>query len=96
MSYRIEMTRAAHRLYKKFDAALQAQVKEEATKLANDPLAYKELKPPFKGIRSYRFNFRGVSYRIAYTVDSENKVLTIVLAHARQNFYRLLRRALGY
>jgi mRNA-degrading endonuclease RelE of RelBE toxin-antitoxin system len=96
MSYHVEMTAAAHRLYKKFDAALQEQVKREAQTIAADPLAFKQLRPPFRGIRSYHFSFRGVSYRIAYTVDIQREVLTVVLVHTRENFYRLLRRVLGY
>ncbi len=96
MSYKIEMAKAAYRLYKKFDVALQEQVKQEAKTIAVAPLASKELKSPFRGVRSYRFSFRGISYRIAYTVDTQDEVLTIVLVHSRENFYRLLRRVLGY
>lgn len=96
MSYRVDMTAAAHRLYKKFEISLQEQIKHEAQTIAADPMAFKQLSSPFQGIRSYRFSFRGVSYRIAYTVDTQREVLTIVLVHSRENFYRLLRRVLGY
>jgi len=47
MGYRIEMAMAAHRLYKKFDAALQERVKQEMQTIATDPKAFQTTQASF-------------------------------------------------
>ncbi|HIE12394.1 MAG TPA: hypothetical protein EYP63_03060 [Desulfotomaculum sp.] len=93
-SYELIMTHAAHRVYKKLDAALQEQVKSVALIIAQDPYAFKELKTPFKGIRSCPFTHEGVDYRIAYRVSEEQRRVEILLVKKRENFYKLLSKLL--
>jgi mRNA-degrading endonuclease RelE of RelBE toxin-antitoxin system len=89
--YRVVMAPAAHRRFKKFAPTLQEKVKEEATKLAEDPYQHEELKGVLKGLRSYKFSFKGTAYRIAYRTKEREKRIEIVLVRPRQNFYQLLR-----
>jgi mRNA-degrading endonuclease RelE of RelBE toxin-antitoxin system len=42
--YHVFMAPSAHKRYKKFDAGLQQEIKEEAKKLSEDPHIYEELK----------------------------------------------------
>jgi len=90
--YQTLMAPSAHRIYKKFDPPLQQKVKKEAKKLAEDPYMYNGLKGPFKGIRSYHFNYRKTHYRIAYRIIEENKQIEIVLVKSRESFYEILKR----
>lgn len=59
--YRVVMAPAAHRRFKKSAPPLQERVKAEAKKLAEDPYSYEELKGPLKGLRSYKFFFKGTT-----------------------------------
>jgi len=86
------MAPSAHRRYKKFDPSLQQRIKEEAKKLSEDPNAYKELKGPLRGIRSYSFDYGKAQYRIAYQVLEEKKEIDVVLVRSREGFYQTLRR----
>lgn len=90
--YRIIMAPAAHRRFKKFAPLLQEKVKAEAQILAEDPYSYEELKGPLKGLRSYKFSFKGTDYRMAYRITEEKKLVEVVLVRPRQNFYKLLRQ----
>jgi mRNA-degrading endonuclease RelE of RelBE toxin-antitoxin system len=86
------MAPSAHRRYKKFDPPLQQKVREEASKLSEDPYFYEELKGPLKGIRSYHFKFKDATYRIAYRILEDEKRIEIVLVKTREKFYETLRR----
>jgi len=71
---------------------LQQEVQEEAKKLSEDPYRYEELKGPLKGIRSYHFKSKDVTYRIAYRVLEGEKQIEIVLVKTREKFYETLRQ----
>ncbi len=93
-TYRVVMAPAAHRRFKKFAPLLQEKVKGEAIKLAEDPYKHEELKGALKGLRSYKFSFKGTAYRIAYRIKEREELIEIVLVHPRQNFYELLRHVI--
>lgn len=90
--YQIHMAPSAHRRYKKFTLPLQRKVQEEAKKLSEDPYRYEELKGPLKGIRSHHFEFKDVTYRIAYQILEDEKRIEIVLVKTRERFYETLRQ----
>jgi len=92
--YAVIMAPAAHRAYKKLDGALQEKVKSAARKIAEDPSIFKELRGPFKGIRSCPFTHEGTDYRIAYRVNEEQQRIEILLVKSRENFYKLLSKLL--
>ncbi|MCD6494927.1 type II toxin-antitoxin system RelE/ParE family toxin [Candidatus Bipolaricaulota bacterium] len=86
------MAPAAHRYFKKFDMRLQEKVKTEAMKLAEEPYRCERLKGPLKALYSYKFSFKGTTYRMAYRVIEDEALVEIVLVRPRENFYELLER----
>lgn len=54
------MAPSAHKRYKKFDSSLQQKIQQEASRIAEEPHRYEELKGPLKGIRSYHFEYRKI------------------------------------
>ncbi len=91
-SYSVVLAPSAHRLYKKFDSALQDRIKEEAKKIARSPLAAPRLHPPFQELRSHHFHFRKAEHRIAYRVREDKRQVEIVLVKTRERFYEVLAR----
>ena len=69
-------------------AALETEC---APRLADSPRTGKPLHGPLRGLFSYDFHSKGVSYRIAYEIVSGEVI--IIMVGARDNFYKkLLRR----
>ena len=92
--YAVLLAPSAHRLYKKFDSALQDRIKQEAQKLARTPYAAPPLHSPFQDLRSHHFQFRNAQYRIAYRIREERRQVEIVLVKSRERFYEVLARAI--
>ncbi len=90
--YTVVLAPSAHRLYKKFDSALQERIKEEARKVARSPYSAPALHPPFQGLRSHHFRFRKAEYRIAYQIREDKRQVEIVLVKSRERFYEILAR----
>ena len=76
--FAVVLAPSAHRLYKKFDSALQERIKEEAQKV--------------EGLRSHHFRFRKAEYRIAYRIEEDKRQVEIVLVKSRERFYEVLAR----
>ena len=85
---------AAHRLYKKFDYALQDRIKEEAQKIARSPYLAPSLHAPFQDLRSHHFHFRKAEYRIAYRIREEKRQVEVVLVKSRERFYEVLAQSI--
>ena len=92
--YAVVLAPSAHRLYKKFDPALQERIKEEAQKIARSPYLASLLHAPFQELRSHHFYFRKVEYRIAYRVSEASRQVEIVLVKTRERFYEILARSI--
>lgn len=90
--YAVVLAPSAHRLYKKFDPALQDRIKEETQKVARSPYAAPPLHLPFEGLRSHHFQFRNAQYRIAYRIREDQRQVEIVLVKSRERFYEVLAR----
>ncbi|MFQ5846689.1 MAG: type II toxin-antitoxin system RelE/ParE family toxin [Candidatus Methylomirabilales bacterium] len=90
--YAVVIAPSAHRLYKKFDPALQERIKEEARKIARSPYATPSLHSPFQGLRSHHFQFHKAEYRIAYQIREDKRQVEIVLVKSRERFYEVLAR----
>ena len=82
--YAIVLAPSAHRLYKKFDSALQDRIRS--------PYAAPPLHSPFEGLRSHHFQFRNTQYRIAYRIHEDKRQVEIVLVKSREGFYEVLGR----
>jgi mRNA-degrading endonuclease RelE of RelBE toxin-antitoxin system len=92
--YSIEMTKAAHRIYKKLDPPVQRRIKDETHKIAQAPHNAPMLQGLPLSVRSHHFTFNGVNWRIAYVTDDVAAKLTVVLLGVRENFYDRLKRLL--
>ena len=60
--------------------------------IREDPFQGYELDYVFKGLRSYHFNHKGISYRIVYEVFKEDGLVVINMIGLRESFYEKLRR----
>lgn len=90
--YAVVLAPSAHRLYKKFDPALQDRIKEEVQELARSPHSAPALHHPFQDLRSHHFHYRKAEYRIAYRVREDKRTIEVVLVKTRERFYEVLAR----
>jgi len=90
--YAVLLAPSAHRLYKKFDPALQDRIRRKAQKVARSPQSASALHPPFQDLRSHHFHFRNAEYRIAYRVREDKRQVEVVLVKTRERFYEVLAR----
>ncbi len=90
--YAVVLAPSAHRLYKKFDPALQDRIKEEVQKVARSPQSAPALHHPFQDLRSHHFHYRKAEYRIAYRVREDKRQVEVVLVKSRERFYEVLAR----
>lgn len=44
---------------------------------------------------AYKLHFKGVQYRIAYTIDDDGNLVVIALAGTRERFYEQLKRIIN-
>ena len=60
--------------------------------IRENPLQSDELGYAFKGMRSYHFRHKGISYRIIYEVFEEDEIVIIIMIGPREGFYERLKR----
>ena len=65
--------------------------------LEADPKTFgsEQLSGMLDAVYSYHFSYGGVRYRLAYIVNEETKVVSIILVAPRENFYKKLQRMLS-
>ena len=80
---------------KQIDKSLLPEIKNvHIQNILNDPLKGDSLSGIFTGIYSYHFKKNKVEYRICYLINSEKKIVYILMIGKRENFYKLLKRRL--
>ena len=62
--------------------------------ILENPYVPEELYGDLKGVRSYHFKKNKVDYRIAYSINDNEKVIYFLMIGKRENFYEILRRRL--
>ena len=83
---KIVFLRQAFKFVRRADEPLRNRIKEEILRIGGNPKIGKLLRGTvLKGIRSYRFKFAGVDYRIAYQTRGD---LIVVYIASRENFYK--------
>ncbi len=92
--YAVVLAPSAHRVYKKFNSALQERIKKEAQKIARSPYLAPPLHAPFQGLRSHHFQFCKAEYRIAPRVREDKRQIEVVLVKSRERFYEVLARSI--
>jgi addiction module RelE/StbE family toxin len=88
--YKLQFSRGAFRIYKKYQKDLKEVIKRHSEELAQSPMSGETLHGKFSQFRSYHFKHVNVEYRIIYLVDTKEKTLTIVLVANRENLYKRL------
>lgn len=90
-----------HKKFQKFvkklkDENLLQLVKTEVDLVIDDPERGKYLEHPFRKykIRTVGFLYKGNSYRIAYTINLQEKEIAFLVIDSRENFYEKLARIL--
>lgn len=93
---KVEMLPAAKRYFKAIrkNKRLLAIFKETIVALQHNPYKGKENKGDLQGIYSIDIYHHRVNYELAYKIDinDEERILLIILAGTRENFYKELKR----
>ena len=94
--YEISYTKAAERYFKKIrDKRLLKAYKDAIGDLKRDPYIGSQKTGDLRGIFGYDVKYAGVNYELAYRIYEENaKLIVVVLAGTRENFYEELKRLL--
>lgn len=92
--YRLETLRAVRKDLKRLSKTAAYRIVHFCLpQLAKNPRMGIPLSGNLKGCWKYVFRFEGVSYRIAYQIFDEDKLVLVVAIGPRGEFYeRLLRR----
>ena len=90
--YDVIITKSAKRVIKKLPFELRKEIYYQIKKLKENPDLAIRLVRPLHFVYSLHFSFRGVQYRVAYTINSGEQEITVHLAGPRENFYKRLGR----
>ena len=81
---RVVITAEGHKQYKRLPKSEQTKIKKKLVALENNPHAGKKLTGDYTGFRS----LRAWPYRIIYSIDENQQVLTVNSIQHRQGAYR--------
>jgi len=92
--YEINYSKTAERYLKKIkDKHLLAAFKTAIDKLKVDPYIGTQKSGDLRGIYGYDVRYSGINYELAYRIYHDSgKLVVIILAGARENFYNELKR----
>ena len=90
--YRISITSSAKRAAKKLPDRVRSEAVNKSLFLRNNPYLGEKLTGSIHFLHSLHFKSKNVQYRIAYTINSKEKLVIVHLVGPRENFYKKLRR----
>lgn len=90
--YRRVITPSAKRALKKLPRSVRQDLMRATEILETDPFAGERLSGALHFLYSFHFKSWNVSYRLAYTIDHQEKLVIIHFVQTRENFYEKLRR----
>lgn len=92
--YEVKFTNKAAKYIKRIkDKELKTRLKEVIEKIVEDPNIGVMKTGDLAGIYGYDVIYKGMNYELAYTIHgSTNKIVVILLAGTRENFYEELKR----
>ena len=95
--YKIFVVKEVEKRCKKQGKAFKVEISKILLKLQVNPFLpqAEQLSGQLNFIYSYHFNFSGTSYRLCYTVNKQEKLITIILVGPRENFYKILKQKLS-
>jgi len=91
--YEVSYLKPAERYLKKIkDKQLLMTMKNAISELKKNPYIGSQKSGDLRGFYGYDVQNKRVNYEIAYRIYEENKLIVIVLAGTRENFYKELKR----
>jgi len=90
----IKYRRSALKEIKKLDKQIRKEMILQIESCAENPFEGKSLKGDLSSYLSYDFTYKGVSYRIIYTINQLTKAITVEMAGTRENIYNNFKRKL--
>jgi len=92
--YEVRYSRAAEKYLKKIkDKELLGAFKAAIDKLKKDPYVGAQKTGDLRSIFAYDVKHIGVSYELAYRIyEADDKIVVVILAGTRENFYEELKR----
>ena len=94
MKYTVRAERSVAKDLKPFEKPLKDYIFKTFEKLENKPFTGQRLSGPLSQIYSLHLKYKGKDYRIAYTIDKKECIVTILFVGPREKFYKRLRRKL--
>jgi len=92
--YQVNFSSQASKYFKKLkDKQLKAEFLEAIKKISENPYIGEMKKGDLSGIYGLDVRYDGINYEIAYLIEEiEGKIVVIILAGTRENFYEELKR----
>lgn len=90
--YDVQFRRSAIKEIKKLDKPVRKEMLKQINTCGEEPHTGKSLKGDLSSYYSHAFSYKGVDYRIIYTLNHTEKIITIELAGSRENIYAYLKR----
>ena len=84
-----------NRTRKKLPPALRAEVNRQVQRICRTPGIGERKRQDLSGVLVHKFRLAGQLYLLAYLVDEEEEVVTLLALGGHENFYCDLKRYLG-
>ncbi|MBI2591384.1 MAG: type II toxin-antitoxin system RelE/ParE family toxin [Candidatus Brennerbacteria bacterium] len=88
--YRRVITPSAKRSLKKLPFSVRKTLVDSTKILESDPYAGEKLSGSLRFLYSFHFKVSNIQYRVAYTINQNDKLIIMHFAHTRENFYEKL------
>ncbi len=95
--FQIVITPSAKRTAKKLPKQIREEIIKQSQELKENPYLGEKLSGSLHFLYSFHIKFKGVEYRLAYTIDNIDKSQKLIIVHLigpRENFYEKLKRLL--
>ncbi len=90
--HEVLLTNTANKSQKNLDKPLRQKILESIDQIAKNPeQSGEKLVSPLTDIYSHHIKYKGKEVRIAYTIETENKVVYVLLIAFHENFYKKLK-----
>jgi len=94
-SWTVCLTRTADKAQRKLDKPLRVLIRNALLRLSEDPIRQGErLSQPLSRLYTHHITYQGKEFRIAFELNPEAQVVTVVLIGPHENFYRKLKNLL--
>jgi mRNA interferase RelE/StbE len=84
--YEVNLTRKAERFYNNADSSLSSRLNRCFEQLAQNPYQHPNIKS-LKGSLAGKFRYRIGDWRVIYTINKSQKIITILLIVSRGQVY---------